>query len=228
MNGWVFLKVLFLDKNSMLAKLSVKVSYWWILESVLTDIHFTATKTVDSRFDDDSDSPRDHMTGALCLCAVWVAHSVSPWLKWKQMLLTLLMEIRTKRIVRLKRDSCFFPLPTAACLSTNNLITQMRSVPLYTHSPHSVTETPDSAGGADGDATNWFLSFINRTIKLCCGDLTPEFKDELGALYDSVHFLAYMRKNVFLTGGQQFLVITSSLIQHLRLQNWLILIISSN
>lgn len=79
-------------------------------------------------------TPHDHMTCVSVFLPLWVAHSVSLWLKWKQMLLTLLIEIRTKRILRLKRGSCFFPLPTAACLSTNNLITEMRSVPLYTHS----------------------------------------------------------------------------------------------
>lgn len=51
----------------------------------------------------------------------------------QQVPLTLLVVIRTKQIIGLKLGSCFFLLPAAAaCLSTNNLITELGSARSHT------------------------------------------------------------------------------------------------
>ena len=60
----------------------------------------------------------------------------------QQVLLTRLMVIRSKQIIGLKLGSCFLLLPAAAaCLSTNNLITELGSARSHTHSHTLNTHT---------------------------------------------------------------------------------------
>lgn len=82
---------------------------------------------------------RDHwLPRVLLVCpgSSWscMLQCVSLWSEWQQqVLLTPLMVIRTKQIIGLKLGSCFLLLPAAAaCLSTNNLITELGSACAHT------------------------------------------------------------------------------------------------
>lgn len=80
------------------------------------------------------------------------------------MLLTRVVVIRTKQIIGLKLGSCFLLMPAAAaCLSTNNLITELGSACSHTQKQ---THTP-------ADTLTHRLSQSYSELELYSVELTP-------------------------------------------------------
>lgn len=92
----------------------------------------------------------------------------------QQVLLTLLMVIRTKQIIGLKPGSCFLLLPAAAaCLSTNNLITELGSA--RSHTPKQ-THT----------CRNPHIFFFNHRATVSVGSVCSAFNGNVVMQWDII------------------------------------------